>query len=491
MARSAEPELPDLGVGIIYSPEIEPLLLETGSLIQVVEVEPQTMWLHFPGSPAGFKEPPGLVERLAGLPGHKLVHSVAMPVGGTTLPDDAQLSGVRRWAGRLAAPWVSEHLSFNETREHHAGFFLAPRQTEAGLAAVVASVRALQEAMPVPVAVETGVNYLKRRADEIPDGDFIAEVSRRTGCGILLDMHNVYTNALNGRQSVEQFVSSLPLERVWELHLAGGMDLDGFWLDGHCDAIPERLVELTREILPALPNVHALIFEVFPSFVPLVGWPKIRAQIERMRDLWAARRTGQANGTVTRAAAEPWARPGAAPEEWERELARLVVGWAPSGTPLSLELAVDPGVRLMQKLVREFRGSMLVNVLRFTMRLLILTLGEEGAMTVLRAYWDKVPPQFYATTEAARFLDFLDEADLKIPRLHEVMSFERALMATAMDDQVRVVKFAADILPLLRALAEGELPAQPGRAGDFEIEITPDDIGGNPVGIWGQRAPSH
>lgn len=495
MVRSADTALPDLGVGLIYSAEIEPLVLESDSPIQVLEVEPQTMWLHLPGASAGFKEPAGLLDHLAALPGKKLVHSVGAPVGGTRLPPPVQLGGVRRWAERLGAPWVSEHLSFNETREHHAGFFLAPRQTEAGLEAVVASVRALQAAMPVPVAVETGVNYLRRRPEEIPDGEFIAEVVRRTGCGILLDLHNVYTNALNGRQPMEQFLAALPLDRVWEIHLAGGMNMDGFWLDAHCDAIPERLADFAREVLPALPQVHALMFEAFPSFVPMIGLPKIRAQIERMRTLWDDRK--RTVGTWAFAAtpakkAAPAERD--APDEWERQLAALVVGRTPNEAPLSRELADDPGVALMRKLVRDFRASMLVNVSRFTVRLLMLTLGEEGLMTVLTAFWDKVPPQFYATTEAGRFLDFLEQTELAVPRLRDVVAFERALMATAMDDQPRVVRFNADLLPLLRALAEGKLPEVAGREGDFEIEVTPDDLAGesgNAMLRWGQSAPSH
>ena len=111
-----------------------------------------------------------------------------------------------------------------------------------------------------------------------------------------------------------------------------------------------------------------------------------------------------------------------------------------------------------------------------------------------RAFWAEVPPQFFATTEAARFADFLDETELKLPRLRDVLAFERALLATAMDDQPRVVKFTSDPLPLLRALAEGKLPDIVGREGDFEIEVTPDQLvpdEGGPVLRWGQTAGSH
>jgi uncharacterized protein (UPF0276 family) len=496
MEPSADHALPELGVGIVYSPAIEPVLRAPDTPVQVLEIEPQTMWLHLGGLEPAFKEPAGLLDYLAGLPGRKLVHSVGAPVGGTRPPGAAQMPRLSQWIGRLDAPWASEHLSFNETKEFHAGFFLAPRQTLAGVEAVVESVQRLQAALPVPVAIETGVNYLRPRADELLDGEFMAEVARRTGCGILLDLHNVYTNALNGRQPVERFLDWLPLERVWEIHLAGGLEMDGFWLDGHSDVIPDRLLGITQGLLPSLPNAKAMIFEVFPSFVPVMGLPKIRRQLEKMRDLWDNRR--HARGTWVFQPSPPVRRSVSAaketPEEWEKQLVRLVIGRAPGDSALSAELAQDPGVAVMVKLIREFRASMLVNVLRFTLRLLLLTLGEEGLQTVLRAFWAKVPPQFYATTEAAKFLEFMRETDLKVPRLRDVMDFEQALLATAMDDRPRVVSYTVDLLPLLRALAEGRLPDTPGREGSFEIEVTPDQLvpgGDGPVLTWGQSSQSN
>ena len=164
------------------------------------------------------------------------------------------------------------------------------------------------------------------------------------------------------------------------------------------------------------------------------------------------------------------------PVHWEQTFARLVIGRTPDASALSQQLAADPGVEIIRKLIREFRGSMLVNVLRLTMRLILLALGEEAVRTILMAFWEEVPPQFYATTEAEKFAGFLDRLDLQVPQLSKVLAFERALLATAMDDQPRVVPFDFDPVPLLRALAEGRLPEIAGKPGSFEIEVTPDSV---------------
>jgi hypothetical protein len=346
---------------------------------------------------------------------------------------------------------------------------------------VVNSIRRFKKAMPVPVAVETGVNYLRPRPDELLDGRFVAEVTREADCGILLDLHNVFTNALNGRQSVDEFLSLIPLDRVWEVHIAGGMEMDGYWLDGHCDVIPEELVAITRRVVPALPNLKAIIFEVFPSFVPVMGLDKIRAQLERMHQVWRERGQARGDGIFRPVAVAPRVETSAGgetalPVHWEQTFARLVIGRVPDASELSQQLAADPGVEIIRKLIREFRGSMLVNVHRLTMRLILLTLGEEAMRTILAAFWEQVPPQFYATTEAEKFADFLARLDLKVPQLAKVLAFERALLATAMDDQPRVVQFDFDPIPLLRALAEGRLPEIAGKPGSFEIEVTPDRV---------------
>jgi hypothetical protein len=291
-------------------------------------------------------------------------------------------------------------------------------------------------------------------------------------------MHNVFTNALNGRQSVDEFLAEIPLHRVWEIHLAGGMELDGFWLDAHSGAIPDPLFAMCESLVPRLPNLAAVIFEIFPSFVPAVGLDLIEAQLERLHELWALR-----GGTAHPRPEGP--RPvrltvqtrdgddALPPAVWERALGELVIGRAPSSVTAA-QLADDPGIRIVEGLIHEFRASMIVGVLRLTSRLLMLALGPEAFRTILSAYWEATPPQMYASLEADAFAEHLSRLELAVPHLAEVLGFERAVTATLSDGRSRVVTFAAEPLPLLRALAAGRLPDEPPRPGRYEIELTPD-----------------
>ena len=158
------------------------------------------------------------------------------------------------------------------------------------------------------------------------------------------------------------------------------------------------------------------------------------------------------------------------PEAWERALGGLVTGHTSEGSPA--DLGDDPGVRLVASLIFEFRASMIVGTLRLTSRLLILALGPDAFRTILLDYSFKVPPQLYGSLEAEAFAGYLRSLSLAVPHLAKVLEFEEATLATLTDDHPRVVKFDVEPLPLLRALAEGRLPSEPGQQGDFEIELT-------------------
>ena len=190
LAASAGSSLPELGVGVVYTADLEPLLDQSPDLVDVLEIEPQTLWLEHPTRPDEIIVRPEVNEHLATLPGRKLVHSIGTPVGGSVQGLEVQLPHLREAVTRLGAPWASEHLSFNLTEDHFTGFFLPPRQTEEGLEIYTQAIRRLQQELNVPFLFETGVNYLRPRHDEIPDGQFVAELASAADCGILLDLHN-------------------------------------------------------------------------------------------------------------------------------------------------------------------------------------------------------------------------------------------------------------------------------------------------------------
>ncbi len=432
------------------------------------------MWLEDPLMPGRyriFKEVWKHVERL---PGVKTIHSVGAPVGGGIRPHAEHLALLREASLRMNAPWVSEHLSFNATRNFNTGFFLPPRQTREGIRRAVAAIREFQAAMPVPIAVETGVNYLRARSDECLDGEFFASVVESADCGLLLDLHNLFANEQNGRESVEAVVARIPVDRIWEVHLAGGFEMDGYWLDSHSGGIPDALYDLSKRIIPQLPNLKALVFEIFPAFVPLIGLDMIRVQMERLQELRELHNNSRQN-IAEAMQGQPSAGyipgDGPSPSEWEDALGALVVGREAKGG-LALELREDPGVHLLERLVSESRASALITGLRLTCRLLMLSLGADSMNVILQDYFKKSTPRLFTSSESFTFGDYLRELQLQVPVLSKVLEYEIAVLHTLLYDEARVVQFDYDPVPLLRALAEGRLPEAEGTPGSYEIALT-------------------
>jgi len=471
------PDTLALGIGATYSGAIDPLIERHPELFDVLEIEPQTLWIKTADPQRPFRVQKQVLEYLAGLPGHKIIHSVGRPIGGTLAPEVAELDLLKATVEYFQPPWASDHLSFNHTEEFATGFFLPPRQTLAGVEAASRAIRRLHAALKVPISVETGVSYLRPRADELPDGELVGRVVEMANCGLLLDLHNVYCNDVNGRQPIEEFLAQLPLERVWEVHVAGGFTLDGFYLDAHSGSIPEPLLQIIEETIPRLPNVKAIVFEIFPSFVPHVGLDLVKDQLEWLHSVWQRRKVSEGvRPSPITLRSEPAGPDLVPPAMWERALGRLVVGKA-ADDEIGRELLQEPGVQVVERLIHEFRGSMIVRVLPVTSRFLMLALGTEGFRTILADYWSKCTPQMYASMEAHSFARYLAALGLRVPHLAKIVEFEQAVLATQIDEQIRIVKFDFEPLPLLRAISEGRLPKEPPQTGDFEIEITPDGFG--------------
>lgn len=458
---------------MIYTPALRPFLRRRVEAIDVLELEPQTLWLAEDAIMGPYREYGALVDALGALPVAKLVHSVGMPLGGTRQPNPDQLALVRATAARLASPWVSEHLSVAGTPHQSAGFLLPPLQTDKGVAAAAANIRAFAEGVGRPVAIETGVSYIRRKPFEMPDGEFVARVADAADCGILLDLHNVYCNEKNGRTSIDAFVGALPLERVWEVHLAGGSEADGMWLDAHNGPMQRDLALRAREIIRALPNLGAINFEIYETFLERMPQEALDAIVDELHEMWDEAGRARGDGDCRSGRRDPMPQlPGLVPDPgcWEAALTRAVWQARPDHHPFPDDAAA---VRLYARLARSFRGSMLLRVLGRALPYLMLREADHGD-SVMARYFDAVPPKLYARLEAKAFRDWAaGEDDVADPLLRALLDYDVALLDMAADPRPREVRFPGDPRPVFEALAEARLPVIPGPP-VWEIEILPD-----------------
>jgi hypothetical protein len=161
------------------------------------------------------------------------LHGVGMSLGSTDPLDLAHLAKLKALIARFEPGLVSDHLSWSSVGGRHFNDLLPLPYTEEALAHVARRVLQVQEFLGRRLLLENPSSYLQHAESAIPEWEFLAELARRTGCGILLDVNNVYVSARNHRLDAWRFIDSLPARHVAEIHLAGFTARDGILIDTH------------------------------------------------------------------------------------------------------------------------------------------------------------------------------------------------------------------------------------------------------------------
>jgi len=216
------------------------------------------------------------------------VHGVGLSIGGEERPDPAHLARLKHLCGWLEPASFSEHLAWST----HDGAFLNDLlplpYTAATVARVADHVDEVQETLGRPMLLENPSSYLAFESSEMGETDFLREVARRTGCGLLLDVNNVFVSCVNLSMDPHDYVSDFPLDRVGEIHI-GGHDEDEddhgapLLIDSHGTAVADPVWALLDEVL-ALSGPRPVLIER-DNDVP--DWPVLAAEARRAADALA------------------------------------------------------------------------------------------------------------------------------------------------------------------------------------------------------------
>jgi uncharacterized protein (UPF0276 family) len=148
-------------------------------------------------------------------------HGVGLSLGSTDPLDERHLAALAALVARFEPALVSEHLCWSSFGGRHANDLLPLPYTRESLDHVVARVGAVQDRLQRTILVENVSTYLAFEESTIPEWDFVAEVARRSGCGVLLDVNNIWVNAVNHGFDPADFLEAIDPRSVGEIHLAG------------------------------------------------------------------------------------------------------------------------------------------------------------------------------------------------------------------------------------------------------------------------------
>jgi uncharacterized protein len=149
------------------------------------------------------------------------LHGVGLSLGSAEGIDAAHLARVAELVRCVEPGLVSEHLSWSVVGGEYLADLLPLPMTDEALTVVCGHVQRTQETLKRSILIENPSTYLQFAHSTIPEWEFIAEVTRRTGCGLLCDVNNIYVSACNHRWDASTYLQALPAQSVGEIHLAG------------------------------------------------------------------------------------------------------------------------------------------------------------------------------------------------------------------------------------------------------------------------------
>jgi len=188
-----------------------------------------------------------------------VVHGVGLNIGGLDPLNEDYLDAILALAERYQMRWFSDHLcqSAGSGVEY---YDLVPLPfTEEALAHVVRRVEQVQEKARIPFLLENPSYYVAFGASEMSEAEFLTEVVRRSGCGLLLDVNNVYVNAENHGYDARAFIDALPLDRVGQIHMAGHTREDDVIIDTHGDHVIPEVFDLYEHTVARTGPVTTLL----------------------------------------------------------------------------------------------------------------------------------------------------------------------------------------------------------------------------------------
>lgn len=280
MTEATAPRLgyPNLGLGVG---------LRSGHFSYLEENEPDVDW--FEVIPENFMDSHGRARHVLDLVAARypiVLHGLSLSVGSTDPLDFDYLRGLKELAEEVDAVWVSDHVCWTAIGGVNTHELVPIPFTEQSLAHVIGRIRVAQDFLERSLVLENPSSYITFVDSTMSEAEFLARMTEETGCGLLLDVNNVYVSSVNHEFDPLGYLRSLPSARVVQMHLAGHHDVGTHIVDTHDRAVADPVwdlygaaLELTGPVstmvewddnLPPFPEVHAEILKA-RRFVEAAG----------------------------------------------------------------------------------------------------------------------------------------------------------------------------------------------------------------------------
>ncbi|MBI4558689.1 MAG: DUF692 domain-containing protein [Candidatus Hydrogenedentes bacterium] len=173
-----------------------------------------------------------------------VMHGVSLSIGSTDPLNHDYLRRLKALARDVKPKWVSDHICWTGVAARNTHDLLPIPFTEETLCHVIERVRTVQDFMERPLILENPSSYVEFRGSTMSEWEFVTRLAEETKCGLLLDVNNVYVSGFNHDFDPEQFIKSIPQDRVVQFHLAGHTNYTTHLIDTHDGRVIDPVWEL-------------------------------------------------------------------------------------------------------------------------------------------------------------------------------------------------------------------------------------------------------
>jgi uncharacterized protein len=289
--------LPMLGIGLLYNVALPDYVRARRETFDYIEIIPEMFWTDAGrGAEPRFVELSGWVELLDRVAQTSpiVAHNIGLSLGSADYFDDRYCVHIAEWQRRYAFPWHSDHLSFvrltgTDGHDHNAGLAVPVPYDHDVAEMIAARIRSVRAAVPAPFLIENNVYFIDVPDQDMSEPQFLNTLAQKSGCGLLLDLHNLYANARNHGFDARAWLDELDLAQVIEIHIAGGSELAGMYTDSHAGPCPEPVWDLLADVVPRARRLRGITFEFHDSYYALLKEDGIASQLGRARAIWERR----------------------------------------------------------------------------------------------------------------------------------------------------------------------------------------------------------
>jgi len=190
-----------------------------------------------------------------------VLHGVSMSIGSTDPINFSYLEKLKNLAKAVKPVWVSDHLCWTGVLGHNTHDLLPVPLTEETLYHITERIKAVQDYLERPLILENPSTYLSFAHSSIPEYEFLSALVSNTGCGLLLDVNNVYVTCFNNDMDAVQYIENLPYKSIVQMHLAGHQHCGTHIIDTH-----------DRQVIPGVWELFHLAWQRTGGVATLLEW---------------------------------------------------------------------------------------------------------------------------------------------------------------------------------------------------------------------------